>query len=304
MTLGFRQRLLSLGVAGLLAVQAGAGLADSAEAATAASGKAAIDPGRYRDTVERLASEEMEGRRVGSAGGRLTVAYMEEMFRKAGLAPPEALGGYRQDYRHDWHGETDATNVVGILPGSHPRLRREVVVISAHHDGLGRNRHDGCPDDEEGRSIRYGANDNASGAAALIELAFALSAERDRIDRTVVFLSPDGEECGCTGVKNYVLDAPVLPIADTVYNLNLDQIGEGAWLEEHEVRRSKRERADCMVDGEVFARREVRSATLVGENANYHTPGDTVENMDFDKALNVVKRAYELVWHEVRRDGS
>jgi hypothetical protein len=303
MALGSRRHLLSLGLAALLALEAGADLRASAQAATATSGKATIDAERYRSNVVRLASEEMEGRRVGTAGGRLTVEYMETMFQAAGLVAPEALGGYRQNYRHDWHGEADATNVVGILPGSHPQLRREVIVVSAHHDGLGRNRHDGCPDDQEGRGIRYGANDNATGAAALIELAFALSAERDQLDRTVVFLSTDGEECGCTGVKTYVLDSPVLPISDTVYNLNLDQIGEGAWLEEHKVRRRNGDGADCEVDGEVFARRGVKSATLVGDNSNYHTPDDTIENLDFDKALRVVRRAYELVWHAARSDG-
>jgi acetylornithine deacetylase/succinyl-diaminopimelate desuccinylase-like protein len=287
---------ISLGLAALLSGWGGADLR-----ASAASPEAAIDPERYRSNVIRLASEEMEGRRVGSAGGRLAVTYIETMFREAGLVAPEALGGFRQNYRHDWHGAADATNVIGILPGSHPELRREVIVVSAHHDGLGRNRHDGCPGDEEGRRIRYGANDNASGAAALIELAFVL-AEAGGLDRTLVFLSTDGEECGCTGVKNYVLDAPVLPIEDTVYNLNIDQIGEGAWLEEHEVRRRSRERADCEVDGEVFARRGVEAATLVGDNANYHSPDDNVENMDFNKALQVVRRAYELVSDAARGD--
>jgi acetylornithine deacetylase/succinyl-diaminopimelate desuccinylase-like protein len=289
---------ISLGVAALLS-----GMAGADPRASAASAEPSIDPERYRSNVARLASEEMAGRRVGTAGGRLAVSYMETMFREAGLVAPEALGGYRQNYRHDWHGVTDATNVVGILPGSHPELRREVVVVSAHHDGLGRNRHDGCPEDEEGRRIRYGANDNASGAAALIELAFVLSAQAGQLDRTLVFLSTDGEECGCTGVKNYVLDAPVLPIEQTVYNLNIDQIGEGAWLEEHEIRRRGRERADCEVDGEVFARRGVEAATLVGDNANYHSPEDVVENMDFDEALQVVRRAHALVLDAARSDG-
>lgn len=299
MTSVSRQHLLAtfLGLAGLLS-----GWTGPNPRASAASPEVGVDPERYGGNVVRLASEEMEGRRVGSAGGRLAVAHIEAMFREAGLVAPEVLGGYRQNYRHEWDGGADATNVVGILPGSHPELGREVVVISAHHDGLGRNRHDGCPDDEEGRRIRHGANDNASGAAALIELAFVLSAEAERLDRTLVFLSTDGEECGCTGVKHYVLDAPVLPIEDTVYNLNIDQIGEGAWLEEHGVGRRGRERADCELDGEVFARRGVEAATLVGDNANYHAPEDVVENMDLDAALQVVQRAHALVWDAARGD--
>ena len=262
-----------------------------------------IDPSRYLDTISRLASDEMEGRRVGTPGGWAAIAFMEARFREAGLLPPEALGGYLQLYTHDWHGKTDAANVIGVLPGSNPALEDEVVVVSAHHDGLGRNRDDGCPDGRRGKRIRYGANDNASGMAALVELAFALAARRDEIARTIVFLSIDGEECGCTGVKHYVFKDPVYPLEKTVYVLNIDQIGEGAWLVEHPTDHHAADSEDCMVDGEVFARRGVRATTLVGDNSNYHRPGDVIEKLNMRKALEAVRRAHELVLHAARPDG-
>lgn len=267
---------------------------------TARASAAGIDPDRYRENVERLASDEMEGRRVGTPGGRNAIDFMETMFREAGLLPPEALGGYRQSYRHDWHGEAQASNVIGILPGTDPQVKDEVVVVLAHHDGLGRNRNDGCPEDEAGSRIRYGANDNASGSAALIELAFVLAAKREELRRTVVFLSTDGEECGCTGVKNYVLDDPLYPIEDTIYALNIDQIGEGGWLQDHPASEHHDDRDDCEVDGDVFARRHIPAATLVGDNANYHQPDDIIRYLNFAKARNVVERAHDLVWKAVQ----
>jgi Zn-dependent M28 family amino/carboxypeptidase len=267
---------------------------------TADASDLGIDPVRYRENVERLTSDEMEGRRVGTPGGGNAIDFMETMFREAGLVPPEALGGYRQPYRHDWHGEAQASNVIGILPGTDPELKDEVVVVLAHHDGLGRNRNDGCPEDEADSRIRYGANDNASGSAALIELAFVLAAKREELRRTVVFLSTDGEECGCTGVKNYVLDDPLYPNEDTIYALNIDQIGEGGWLEKHPASEHHDDYDDCEVDGEVFARRHIPAATLVGDNANYHQPDDITRYLDFAKALDVVKRAHDLVWKAVQ----
>jgi hypothetical protein len=105
----------SLGLALLLLGWNGLGPAAALEMNTVGALNPAIDPDRYRENVERLASDEMEGRRVGTPGGGKAIDFMETMFRESGLLPPEALGGYRQPYRHDWHGETDATNVIGVL---------------------------------------------------------------------------------------------------------------------------------------------------------------------------------------------
>ncbi len=173
-------------------------------------------------------------------------------------------------------------------------------MISAHHDHLGRNRDDGCPRSRRTRRIRPGANDNASGSAALIELAFALADRRHELARTVVFLSTDGEECGCTGIKHYVFESPVFPLESTVYALNIDQIGKGGSLVRHRPERSGADQGDCDLDGEVFARRGVRAETLVGGNPHYHRPSDVPENLNLRKALRTVQHAYELVLDAAR----
>jgi hypothetical protein len=121
-----------------------------------------------------------------------------------------------------------AANVVGVLEGSDPKLREEVIVVGAHYDHLGRGG-EGSLAAREGE-VHHGADDNASGTAALIELARLLSQERARMRRTVVFVAFGGEEEGLIGSSFYV-QHPARPVEQTVAMLNMDMIGrlrEGA----------------------------------------------------------------------------
>jgi acetylornithine deacetylase/succinyl-diaminopimelate desuccinylase-like protein len=270
------------------------------ESLTAESLQSLISPERYRQAVAMLASDAMDGRRVGTPGGEAAAQFVEAGFREAGLLPGYR-GGYRQDYEHSFNGATSATNVIGYLPGKDPAVGNEVIVISAHHDHLGRNRNmDGCPGRPQGDCIKRGANDNASGTAAVLELAHAFAANKDTLKRSLVFLSTDAEECGCTGVKQYVYRDPPFPLADTIFNLNIDQIGEGADLETHRLNQSTPEDEDCDVDGEVFANRGIRAQSLVGDNAHYHQCTDTLDGVNFDAALAVVLRASNIVLKEIQ----
>ncbi|HEY0078906.1 MAG TPA: M20/M25/M40 family metallo-hydrolase [Pyrinomonadaceae bacterium] len=115
-----------------------------------------------------------------------------------------------------------AYNVVGVLEGSDPKLKDEAILIGAHYDHLGR----GGDDSLAGRDgdIHHGADDNASGAAALVELARLFSLERARLRRTVVFVAFGAEEEGLLGSSFYVRH-PFVPIERTVAMLNMDMIG-------------------------------------------------------------------------------
>jgi hypothetical protein len=259
-----------------------------------------IDIERYRANVTALSSEEMQGRRIGTEGGRRAVVFMTEGFIAAGLVPATKIDGYVQWYTHHWHGQTKGGNVVAVLPGQDPSLDREVIVVSAHHDHLGFNRESGCPEGRRGSRIRPGANDNATGSAALLELAHAFGARASELRRTMVFLSTDGEECGCTGSKHYVNNDPAFPLSDIVYTLNIDQIGKGGWLVTHTPDNSGHHDDDCEVDGEVFARRGIPAQTLVGDNPNYHSSRDTPGTVDFHKAFAVVELARDILWERVQ----
>jgi Zn-dependent M28 family amino/carboxypeptidase len=121
-----------------------------------------------------------------------------------------------------------AANVVGVIEGSDPKLKDEVIVIGAHYDHLGRGG-EGSLATREGE-IHHGADDNASGTAGLLELARLFSRERARMRRTVVFVAFSGEEEGLIGSSFYV-QHPARPLANTVAMVNMDMIGrlkEGA----------------------------------------------------------------------------
>jgi aminopeptidase YwaD len=121
-----------------------------------------------------------------------------------------------------------AANVVGVLEGSDPKLKDEVIVVGAHYDHLGRGG-EGSLAPREG-DIHHGADDNASGTAGLLELARVFSQERARMRRTVLFIAFGGEEEGLVGSSFYV-QHPLLPLGQTVAMLNMDMIGrlrEGA----------------------------------------------------------------------------
>ena len=107
-----------------------------------------------------------------------------------------------------------ARNVVGLLEGSDPQLKNEVVIVTGHYDHVGV---------VSGRIYR-GADDNASGAIGVIEIAKALCALPKRPKRSVLFITWDAEERGLLGAFYYV-DHPIIPLKDTVANLNMDMIG-------------------------------------------------------------------------------
>jgi aminopeptidase YwaD len=116
-----------------------------------------------------------------------------------------------------------AYNVVGIIEGSDPNLKREFIVIGAHYDGLGRGGESNsrAPGSNE---IHYGADDNASGVAGLLELARIFSAEKTKLRRSLVFIAFSAEESGLIG-SHYYVNNPAVPLAESVAMINMDMIG-------------------------------------------------------------------------------
>ncbi len=116
--------------------------------------------------------------------------------------------------------EVTANNVIGLLEGADPVLKKEAIAIGAHYDHLGRGG-EGSLAPKEGE-IHHGADDNASGTAGLLELARLFSRQRPR--RTLVFIAFSGEEEGLLG-SNYYVNHPVVPLENTVAMINMDMIG-------------------------------------------------------------------------------
>jgi hypothetical protein len=112
-------------------------------------------------------------------------------------------------------------NVFGIVRGRDPLLRDEYVIFGAHFDHLGRSA-DGALDPAAGDAIRNGADDNASGTAAVMELARLFDAHPAK--RSVLFVNFSGEELGLLGSRWFVEHSPV-PLARVVAMINFDMIG-------------------------------------------------------------------------------
>lgn len=117
--------------------------------------------------------------------------------------------------------QAEAYNVIGIVEGRDPVLKNEAIIIGAHYDHLGRGG-DGslAPNSSE---IHYGADDNASGTSALIELARQFREEKNN-KRTIIFIGFGGEEEGLLGSKAYT-NNPVFPLDKTVAMINMDMVG-------------------------------------------------------------------------------
>ena len=149
-----------------------------------------------RRHVEALSSEEMEGRRAGTAGERMAARYLYDALRDAGvLMLTDSLG---QDFRITGDaGDIRSHNIVGIVEGSDPQLREEYIVVGAHYDHLGT--HTLTVDGEPVVQLYPGADANASGVAMLIELARMAAQYKGLLRRSVLFVGFGAGEQGMAG---------------------------------------------------------------------------------------------------------
>jgi len=178
--------------------------------------------------VRTLAADSWGGRLIGTPGADSAARYLARRFRQAGLRPGPQ--GWYQNFTvardapaavHAGIGGAVGKNVVGVLPGRDPDLRNEIVVVGAHYDHLGPGTFGALDPDSAGR-VHNGADDNASGASALIHIARQLAALPPA--RTVVFIAFSGEEAGLLG-SDYYVKHPLFPLARTTTMVNMDMVG-------------------------------------------------------------------------------
>ena len=212
-----------------------------AEAPTPAPATAAA---RMRADVAWLADDAREGRATGSPGNDSSAVWLARRYAQLGLTSPlpaadasacrrDAQGGscvrgflqpFSAHAAADAHAGRPARptgNVVAIVPGADPALRGQVVIVGAHFDHLGRET-EGALDPQAGDAIRNGADDNASGTAAVLELARRVVAHPAR--RTVLFVNFTGEELGLLGSAWFAAHSPV-PLDSVQAMLNFDMVG-------------------------------------------------------------------------------
>lgn len=175
-----------------------------------------------RAELNFLASDAMQGRGSGTAYERIAAEYVGSQFRQFGLEPggdADANGnkGFVQRVALESARVVETWNVIGILRGSDPAAATEAIVLSAHLDHLG------VSDTLAGDKIFNGADDDASGCVAVLELARALAAGK-RPRRTIYFVGFGSEERGGYGSR-YFRDNPPVPLTQIVANLNFEMLG-------------------------------------------------------------------------------
>ncbi len=180
------------------------------------------------DDIRFLSDDRLAGRLTGSPGADTAAAYLARRFGSVGLQP--GAGGWYQVFtvqrdapvaQHAHAAGLSGRNVIGVLPGRDPMLRNEAVIVGAHYDHLGLGDFGSLDPDSTGK-VHNGADDNASGAAMLIEIAARLEAAPPA--RTVVFIAFSGEELGLLG-SSYYVNHPIYPLSTTLAMINLDMVG-------------------------------------------------------------------------------
>jgi hypothetical protein len=194
------------------------------EPTTLSEAAASITTEDVRARIGILAHDSMGGRDTPSPGLETAAAWAAGEFARMGLEPGGDDGGYTQRYEMTPRGAEGASgsavaapNVVGLLRGSDPVLREEWVVFTAHFD------HVSGPPDDTGDSIYNGADDNASGTAAVMEIAEAFAKLDVPPRRSLAFVLVSGEEKGLLGAAHFARGAS-LPQDAMVADINADMV--------------------------------------------------------------------------------
>jgi hypothetical protein len=277
-----------------------------------------------RGELEFLASDVLQGRGSGTRDELLAATYLASELAQLGLKPGGDDGGFIQNVSgtFKFHRETkqwSTRNVIGILPGADPRLKHEIVLLSAHLDHLG-VREPGVGEPVDGDKIYNGADDDASGCAAVLELARALIYS-GHPKRTVLFVFFGSEETGGQG-NQYFLAHPPVPLKSIIANLEFEMIGrpdpavksDELWLTGFDrsnlgselARHGGKLVADPHPEQNFFQRSDnfalakqgvvAHTVSSFGLHADYHRPSDDLAHIDFkhmEKAIESMMKPVE-----------
>lgn len=224
---------------------------------------------------------------------------------------------------------TPGVNVLGFIEGSDPARKDEVVVVTAHYDHLG----------VRGKDIFFGADDNASGTAAVLEIAESMALAKRNGEgpaRSVLCMLVTGEEKGLLG-SQYYSEHPVFPIANTVANVNIDMIGRMDTLHKtpnyiyvigsdrlsttlHDINESVNKQYTNLEldysynsdedpnqfyyrsDHYNFAKKGIPAIFYFsGVHDDYHRPTDTPDKLMYGKAQTIARLAFHTAWELANR---
>ena len=337
-------RIAALLLAGGLSIAAVACSGGGAPASPS-PGTQATQPDEVYGLLSVLAAESMMGRATGEPGALKAATVIAREMQRAGLEAAGDSGwfqrvpvaivsrtvnrngqqqtieriGLLQDFASldtiPAARRRRAVNVVGVLKGGDPQLAGEYILIDAHYDHVGVR-----ANPAGGDSIFNGADDDASGVVAVLEIAKAM-ARGPAPRRTLVFAATTGEEVGLLGT-NWYIQHPVIPLDRMAANLEIEMIGRPdslaggpgrAWLTGYERStmgdmlasngipivpdRRPDQRFFQRSDNIAFARMSIPAHTLSSFNlhSDYHRPGDEVEKTDPRHMASVIDAAIRAV---------
>lgn len=215
--------------------------------------------------------------------------------------------------------EVQTQNVVAMLEGNDPELKNEIIVIGGHYDHLGYGGFGSGSRAPDSNAIHFGADDNASGTASIIETFEKLAANRDSLERSVLFIAFGAEEMGLLGSKHFINNL-LVDKEDMVFMYNLDMMGkygnndmgeftiggtgtaEGLKefveenLEEHGLKAQMDPGGYGPSDHSTFYGADIPVLFFFsGAHDDYHTPRDTPEKLDYDGIVSISNMVYDMI---------
>lgn len=267
--------------------------------------QSSVDQDQIRGSMEFLASDAMQGRASGSHDELLAAIYLASQLREIGIEPAGDDGGYIQNVSGEFNfyregkKQWNTRNVIGVLRGRDEKLKDQVILLTAHMD------HIGIREPVNGDNIYNGADDDASGCVAVLQLARTL-AHKKAPKRTVLFVFFGSEETGGQG-DQYFLQHPPMPLKNIVANLEFEMIGrpdsavkpDELWLTGYErtnlgpelSKHGAKLVADPHPKQNFFQRSDnfalakqgivAETVSSFGLHADYHRPSDDLAHIDF-----------------------
>ena len=259
--------------------------------------------------VEMLASDSLQGRNAGDEGGRMAAEYIVSLLKEWGIRPLDR-DGYLQPFTA---GGCSMNNILAVIPGKSD----EYVIVGAHYD------HVGIGVAVDGDSCYNGADDNASGVSAVLQIARAVKKMRKTPERGIIFAFWDGEEKGLLGSRHFVENCAFLSQVSAY--MNFDMIGRGPvdnpkhltyfytasypafgeWLKEDMSVRDFSFVPDYRAwdnptggsDNAWFAKNGIPIVWYHTEgHPDYHRPSDTADKIDYEKMTDITRAAFLCTW--------
>ncbi|WP_421762792.1 M20/M25/M40 family metallo-hydrolase [Ekhidna sp.] len=267
-----------------------------------------------------LASDSLSGREVGTEGEKMAADYIMKEFKEAGLQPKGTDGFYQSFFVKDADnphaqpseesGEDGITgyNVIGMIDNPSDQL----VVVGAHYDHLGMGDFSSLHRGE--KAIHNGADDNASGVAAMLHLARVLA--KKELDRDVLFIGLSGEEKGLWG-SNYFTKNPTIDLSQVNFMINMDMVGRldesrglavngtgtspiWNWLLDEvnsdSLKLIKSESGVGPSDHTSFYLQDIPVLHFfTGQHEDYHKPGDDTDKINEEGILKVASMIEQMI---------